>query len=87
MEQDPTKCKEVLALISEYLNLELPAEACAEVEDHLAACSPCVEFAESLRKTVELCHRYSPDAMPEPLGSAAREELQKAWQKVIAERK
>ena len=52
------QCKEIFALLSDYLNLELPAEACQEIETHLSGCAPCVEFVESLRKTIELCRRY-----------------------------
>jgi len=55
-------------LLSGYLDLELPAETCAEVEAHLADCPPCIEFAESLRKTVEICRRYQPAELPTPLG-------------------
>ena len=76
------KCKEVFSLLSEYLNLELPPDACQEIETHLAGCAPCVEFAESLRKTVELCHRYQPSELPEPLGQAAREQLLEAYRKM-----
>ena len=65
------KCKEVFSLLSEYLNLELPPDACQEIEAHLAGCPPCIEFAESLRKTVELCRRYQPCELPEPLGKSA----------------
>ena len=85
MEHDSSKCKEIFALLSEYLDLELPPEACAQIQAHIADCPPCVEFAESLRKTVELCRRYQPAAMPEPLSDTAREELRNAWEKVRAE--
>jgi RNA polymerase sigma-70 factor (ECF subfamily) len=81
------KCKEVFSLLSEYLNLELPAGACQEIETHLAGCPPCIEFAESLRKTVELCHRYRPSELPEPLGKNAREQLLGAYQKMLGARK
>lgn len=84
MEHDSGKCREVFALLSEYLDLELPPEACAEIQTHIADCPPCVEFAESLRKTVELCRRYQSTTMPAPLGEAAREELRKAWAKARA---
>lgn len=80
-------CKCVFALLSDYLNLELPADACAEVESHLADCPPCIEFAESLRKTVELCQRYQPDELPTPLGEQARSELMAAYRKMLAGRK
>ena len=58
MSKHDHNCDEVFALLSDYLNLELPPEACLEVEAHLAGCDPCVEFAESLRKTVDLCRQY-----------------------------
>jgi RNA polymerase sigma-70 factor (ECF subfamily) len=77
----------VFALLSDYLDLELPADACAEVEAHLADCPPCVEFAESLRKTVELCRNYQPDELPAPLGEQARDELLEAYQKMLAGRR
>jgi RNA polymerase sigma-70 factor (ECF subfamily) len=80
-------CKEVLALISQYLDLELPPEACHEIERHIDGCPPCVEFAESLRKTVDLCHRYEPDEMPAPLSENARSELEAAWRKMLEARK
>jgi anti-sigma factor RsiW len=81
------KCKEVFSLLSEYLNLELPPDACQEIETHLAGCPPCIEFAESLRKTVELCRGYRPTELPEPIGTKAREELVEAYQRMLGGRK
>ena len=80
------KCRDVFALLSEYLDLELPAEACREFEAHIAGCEPCVEFAESLRKTVDLCRRYTPAEMPGPIGDAAKAQLFEAWNKARAVR-
>ena len=80
------KCKEVFSLLSEYLNLELPPDACQDIETHLAGCPPCIAFAESLRKTVELCHRYRPTDLPEPIGKKAREQLLEAYQKMLTAR-
>ena len=81
------KCKEVFALLSEYLNLELPLDACQEIETHLAGCPPCIEFAESLRKTVELCHHYRPAELPETLGKNARAQILDAYQRMLGARK
>ena len=80
------KCKAVFSLLSEYLNLELPPDACQEIETHLAGCPPCIEFAESLRKAVELCRRYRPAELPEPLGKKAREQLLDAYQRMLSAR-
>ena len=81
------KCREVFSLLSEYLNLELPPGACQEIETHLAGCPPCIEFAESLRKTVELCRRYRPSELPEPLGENSRQQLLDAYQSMLSARK
>jgi len=80
------QCKEVFALLSEYLNVELPPEACQEIEAHIAGCSPCIEFADSLRRTVELCRRYQPTELPAPLGQQARAQLLEAYQKMLSSR-
>lgn len=87
MENSPENCKEVLALLSDYLDFELPKDACEQIENHLAECSPCEEFAASLRKTVALCREFEPSAMPKPLSEQARAELEQAWKKMLAERK
>ena len=81
------ECKEIVSLLSEYLTLELPPGACQEIDAHLAGCPPCIEFVESLRKTVELCKRYQPAELPEPLGAEARAELQSAYEKMLNARK
>lgn len=86
MEHNSDKCKEIFALLSDYLNLELPPDACREIEGHLEGCVPCIEFAESLRKTVALCREYKPNAMPGPLSQTARTDLQQAWRKMLAAR-
>jgi RNA polymerase sigma-70 factor (ECF subfamily) len=83
MEHDHEKCRQIFATLSEYLDVELPPEACGEIERHLAGCPPCIEFARSLRQTVDLCHQFAPGEMPAPLTAQAREELLAAWRKVV----
>ncbi|HYL78285.1 MAG TPA: zf-HC2 domain-containing protein [Bryobacteraceae bacterium] len=86
LQERSEKCREVFSLLSEYLNLELPLGACREIETHLAGCPPCIEFADSLRKTVELCRHYQPAGLPEPMGKDAREQLLAAYHKMLASR-
>ena len=80
------KCREIFSLLSEYLNLELPPDACSQIETHLAGCPPCIEFAESLRKTVDLCRSYRPAEMPAPIGDEARQQLLDAYRKMLTGR-
>ena len=84
---DSSDESEIFSLLSDYLNLELPPDACQEIETHLAGCPPCIEFAESLRKTIDLCRSYRPTELPEPIGKQARDQLLDAYQKMLAARK
>jgi len=84
--QHNEKCKEVFALLSDYLNLELPPEACQDIEAHIAGCQPCIEFADSLRKTVDLCRRYQPTEPPATLGQEAKAQLLEAYRRMLTSR-
>jgi anti-sigma factor RsiW len=84
--QHNEKCREVFALLSDYLNLELPPEACQEIAAHIAGCPPCIEFADRLRKTVQLCRQYQPAELPEPIGQEAKAHLLEAYQRMLAAR-
>ena len=87
MPHETEDCKEIFAMLSEYLDLELPPDACRQMEAHLAGCAPCVEFAESLRKTVALCHDFEAGEMPGPVTREARACLQDAWRRMVAARR
>ena len=45
-------CEEVLALLSDYLDGELPAAALGSVEAHLSACEGCTKFGGQFKATV-----------------------------------
>src|SRR5688572_21075276 len=78
-----SNCKDVFSLLSQYLDLELPPTDCQEIEAHLADCPPCIEFTESLRKTVELCHQYRSAELPDRIGKQAREQLLEAYRRAL----
>ena len=46
------ECVALFAKLSEYLDGELDAAACAGVEGHMADCERCREFLESLQRAV-----------------------------------
>ncbi len=60
------RCKRIFAMLSDYLNTELPVKNCRELERHLKGCEPCIAYLESLRKTVEACHCYRVPKIPAP---------------------
>lgn len=47
-------CREILDSLSEYIDAELDPSLCEEIESHMAGCSPCVAFLNTLKKTVVL---------------------------------
>ena len=78
------QCKEVFAALSEYLDMELSPASCQELELHLQGCAPCIEFVESLRKSIDLCRSYVPSERPQPLSEEARQQLQEAYKKMLS---
>jgi len=81
---DKAKCRDVFALLSEYLDRELTPETCAEIEAHLAGCPPCIDFLNSLKRTVRLCHTCEEGAKPRPLTAEQRDKLMSAYRAFLA---
>ena len=69
--QNP-QCKQLLGSLSEYIDSELQAELCAEIEEHIKGCDNCRIVVNTLRKTVEL---YEQTTGPVELPDAVRERL------------
>jgi anti-sigma factor RsiW len=80
-------CKEIFALLSEYLDAELPPELCDSVAAHIQGCDPCVEFLQSLQKTITLCRQYQPHVIPPPLAEQVRRDLRHAYENFLSTRK
>ena len=80
-------CRDIFAGLSAYLDGELTPEARRELEEHLCGCPPCVEFVESLRCTVDLCHKFQPEAKPSSMSAEARDQLLAACRKMLADRR
>lgn len=69
-------CKELLAELSDYLDGELEARLCAEIDRHVAECGDCRAVVDTLRKTVYLYRVHGHEAVPDD----ARERLYAALQ-------
>jgi len=80
----PGTCEQVMTRLSDYLDEDLDREAGVEVARHLGACGTCLAFADSLRRTIELCRAYEPSVKPRPLNPPVRAELESAWRKALA---
>lgn len=80
------ECKEIFAALSEYIDGELPPGLCEQIESHIGDCPPCIEFVESLRKTLALTRSMAPAAPAPDLPAEAVERLRQIYQKHCASR-
>lgn len=85
MSHDP-ECRDIFARLSEYLDGELSPEECAHFEQHIAGCAPCVEFVESLKRSIDAAHRFHSPCAPGQVPADVEERLKKAWAAALARR-
>jgi anti-sigma factor (TIGR02949 family) len=67
-------CRHLLGSLSDYVDGELGASLCAELDRHLAECENCRIVVDTLRKTVYL---YHVTAAPDPVPDDVKERLYK----------
>ena len=60
-------CREIVELLTEYVEGALPADRRARVEAHLSGCAGCTAFLEQLRTTVRLVGHLADEALPRAL--------------------
>ena len=82
----PEECRQVFEMLSEYLDGELPVDTCEQIEKHIADCPPCVEFVESLRKSVHTYREYQPLEVPPPLRPEEKARLRDAYRSMLRRR-
>lgn len=75
------ECKQIFAQLSQYLDRELPDDICEEIGKHIQQCPPCVEFLNSLKKTVALCRQLKENDQPAPLPAQILDQLLEAYRK------
>jgi anti-sigma factor RsiW len=80
------ECKNVFALLSEHLDGELAPATCDELEKHIQDCEPCVEFVESLKKSIALGRTYKPSGEPTKLSPEVKRSLQEAYERMLRDR-
>ena len=51
---EPLTCKEIVELVTEYLEGTLPAAVRSRMDEHLAGCEGCTNYLEQMRVTIRL---------------------------------
>lgn len=70
---DPKKCRWMFEKLSEYIDSELDAVTCRDIERHAQDCIPCQVCMGTLKRTIELCKGMEPDPVPETFSTRLRE--------------
>jgi anti-sigma factor RsiW len=68
-------CRELVEVITDYLDGALPPEDRLRFDAHLAECPPCTEYVEQFRHTIATAGRLEADQ----LSPATREALLQAF--------
>jgi anti-sigma factor RsiW len=62
---DEMSCKELVEVITDYLEGSLPAPARVRFEEHLAGCSACRTYLDQMRQTVAALGRLRAEQLCE----------------------
>jgi anti-sigma factor RsiW len=74
-------CREMVKLVSDYLEHRLPADAARRFEAHLAVCDGCQAYVEQVRQTIDALGELP----EERLSAGARDTLMAAFRNWHAE--
>jgi anti-sigma factor RsiW len=58
-------CREVIDLLTDYVEDALPAEERRRVEAHLAICDGCTTYLEQVRETIRLTGMLTEEQIPD----------------------
>jgi anti-sigma factor RsiW len=73
VEIEQLSCRELVELVTDYLEGALSEEERARFEDHISRCDGCGVYLEQMRQTTELVGHLPPDALS---GDAERDLLE-----------
>jgi RNA polymerase sigma-70 factor (ECF subfamily) len=70
-------CRAMLAMFSRQLDGDLDAQACRDLEAHLAGCGPCRGACEALAQVLAVCRRTPAPALPHALRQSIHEAVRR----------
>lgn len=71
-------CPEVVELLSKYLEGDIDAELCRELEAHTASCTRCAQRCDSLRNVLSVCRTLPAPELDAAQARALRESIRLA---------
>ena len=74
------RCRQMFAVLSDYLDRELDPALCAKLEAHLEGCKPCVGYLASLEETVRRSKRLQTAPINPKAAAQIRKKLLRAFE-------
>jgi len=68
-------CRKLLGEMSDYVDGELSADLCRELEEHLQDCPNCRVMLDSLTKTIRVFREGNEEPLPESLKASLKQAL------------
>lgn len=65
MTSRPMTCREVIDLLTDYVEDALPEQERRRVEAHLASCDGCTTYLEQVRETIRLTGMLTEEQIPD----------------------
>jgi anti-sigma factor RsiW len=72
-------CRELLALLNEYVDGSIDPAICGAIESHLATCNPCQVVVDNVRKTITLYRNDKPCDLPVTFREHLHTVLRERW--------
>jgi anti-sigma factor RsiW len=69
MTEPELTCRELVELVTDYLEGALPGDVRERFDEHLAECPHCTEFVRQIEVTIALMGRVTEDELPSGLRS------------------
>ena len=70
-------CAALLTRLSAYLDGDIQAGECSQIEAHCASCPQCAAVMDGLRRTVGACRDLGSRSLPEDVRRRARESVRR----------
>ena len=74
------KCKDLLALLSDYVDGDLDRKTYEAFRAHLTHCGPCEVVVDNIRQTITLYKSGQPAELPRELQQELRRTLRAKWE-------
>jgi anti-sigma factor RsiW len=68
-------CIALFERLSEYIDRELDASTCNDIEAHIKACKPCQVCLNTLKQTVDLCRNLKHRQVPRTFSLKLKEAI------------